>query len=181
MIEMNEQSIQRYMKQIVEDAYKNIPMICYTKEMVSEHKDYILEYVNKYRNIINEATFGDEIDKSNYPIYLHFILQHLAVHSMICWRYSPILKECTDFNKLGNECCELLLKKNADYGNASFDLGLIGNFVHIWDKSSRIKKLMSKNDKDINYESLEDSFKDLLGYAIIGLHILQKGEIINKL
>jgi hypothetical protein len=33
-----------------------------------------------------------------------------------------------------DEVTAILLKKNADYGGASFDLGLNGNMVHLWDK-----------------------------------------------
>ena len=81
---------------------------------------------------------------------------------------------------------ETLLKKNADYGSASFDLGLNGNMVHIWDKSSRFRNLVEKSLKSeksvTNFESLEDTLNDLIGYAIIGLHILnfQKDKITTN-
>ena len=41
------------------------------------------------------------------------------------------LKEITD------DVIQILLKKNVDYGGASFDLGLNGNMVHLWDKIKR--------------------------------------------
>ncbi|TKG89250.1 DUF1599 domain-containing protein [Puteibacter caeruleilacunae] len=75
----------------------------------------------------------------------------------------------------------ILVKKNEDYGGASFDLGLNGNMVHLWDKVSRFRSLVSKGGKDANFESLEDTLKDIIGYAIIGLHILDDETIKDKI
>lgn len=66
---------------------------------------------------------------------------------------------------------QLLLKKNADYKGASFDLGLVGNMVHLHDKVSRYRNLVEK--KESHFESIEDTLKDVIGYAVIGLHILR--------
>ncbi len=74
---------------------------------------------------------------------------------------------------------EILLKKNQDYGAASFDLGLNGNMVHLWDKIKRYRTLVENNDKDPNFESIEDTLKDIMGYSIIGLMIL-KNDHENK-
>lgn len=82
--------------------------------------------------------------------------------------------------KLTGEITEILLKKNHDYGGASFDLGLNGNMVHLWDKVSRYRSLISLDNIDPNFESLEDTLKDIIGYAIIGLHILNDKSILNK-
>lgn len=69
---------------------------------------------------------------------------------------------------------QTLLKKNADYGGASFDLGLNGNMVHLWDKIKRYRTMVENKNKGIepNFESIEDTLKDILGYSIIGLLIL---------
>ena len=83
--------------------------------------------------------------------------------------------------QLTDEISEILLKKNEDYGNASFDLGLNGNMVHLWDKVSRYRTLIDYENKKPNFEKLEDTLKDIIGYAIIGLHILNDSTIINKL
>ena len=83
--------------------------------------------------------------------------------------------------KITDEVTEILLKKNQDYGGASFDLGLNGNMVHLWDKISRFRSLISKNSENPNFESLEDTLKDIIGYAIIGLHILNDDEIKDKI
>lgn len=76
-----------------------------------------------------------------------------------------------------NEVSEILIKKNKDYGQASFDLGVNGNMVHIWDKSRRYRTLVEnvvKNPESVpNFEGLEDTLRDLIGYCVIGLHIIE--------
>lgn len=74
-----------------------------------------------------------------------------------------------------DEITQLLLRKNEDYGGASFELGLNGNMVHIYDKANRYRTLIEKMHKGQtpNFESIEDTLKDIMGYAIIGLLILK--------
>ena len=85
------------------------------------------------------------------------------------------LKEITD------DVIQILLKKNVDYGGASFDLGLNGNMVHLWDKIKRYRTLVENQNKGLepNLESVQDTLKDIMGYAIIGLLILDDDKI-NK-
>ncbi len=83
--------------------------------------------------------------------------------------------------KITDEVTEILLKKNQDYGGASFDLGLNGNMVHLWDKVSRLRSLIGCDKKEPNFESLEDTLKDIIGYAVIGLHILDDETIKDKI
>jgi hypothetical protein len=83
--------------------------------------------------------------------------------------------ERADLNALCSDIIDLLMKKNEDYGGASFDLGLNGNMVHLWDKVKRYKTII-ENQNSIkskpNFESIEDTLKDIVGYALIGLKIL---------
>ena len=72
-----------------------------------------------------------------------------------------------------------LLKKNADYGGASFDLGLNGNMVHLWDKIKRYRNMVETGSEP-NFEGLKDTLEDIIGYAIIGLHILKDETIKDK-
>lgn len=76
--------------------------------------------------------------------------------------------------KIFDEMADILVKKNEDYKGASFDLGLSGNFVHIWDKVSRLKHLLDnkQSGKKENFEGMEDTYRDIIGYCVIGLHIL---------
>ena len=82
-------------------------------------------------------------------------------------------------NDLGNttsELFDLLLTKHADYGpkNISESPGgpLNGLRVRMHDKLARINNLVNTN-KNPEHESLEDSFKDMANYAIIGLLVLR--------
>ena len=75
-----------------------------------------------------------------------------------------------------DELAELLLSKHKDYGpkNISDSPGgpLNGLRVRMHDKLARINNLIDNNKKPEN-ESLEDSFKDMANYAIIGLLVLR--------
>jgi len=74
------------------------------------------------------------------------------------------------------ELADLLLSKHNDYGptNISRSPGgpVNGLRVRMWDKFARINNLVD-NGRDPQHESLEDSFKDMANYAIIGLLVLR--------
>jgi len=74
------------------------------------------------------------------------------------------------------ELADLLISKHHDYGprNISQSPGgpLNGLRVRMWDKFARINNLID-NEVDPEHESLEDSFKDMANYAIIGLLVLR--------
>ena len=74
-----------------------------------------------------------------------------------------------------NGMSDLLVKKNKDYKGASFDLGMNGNMVHLWDKVSRYRNMVENKmrGEQPNFEGIEDTLKDIIGYAVIGLHILK--------
>lgn len=75
-----------------------------------------------------------------------------------------------------DELADLLLVKHRDYGpkNISESPGgpLNGLRVRMHDKLARINNLID-NDREPANESLEDSFKDMANYAIIGLLVLR--------
>lgn len=75
-----------------------------------------------------------------------------------------------------NELEELLLSKHKDYGPkniAEAPGGAINGLrVRMHDKLARINNLVD-NGKDPEHESLEDSFKDMANYAVIGLLVLR--------
>jgi ppGpp synthetase/RelA/SpoT-type nucleotidyltranferase len=86
-----------------------------------------------------------------------------------------------NIKKITDEITKMLLLKNSEYGSASFDLGLNGNMVHLWDKVKRYRNLIEKNISKPNYESVEDTLKDIIGYAIIGLLIIENSSINDKI
>ena len=67
------------------------------------------------------------------------------------------------------EIARTVIDKHKDYGPDNIlvfkEQGLV---VRMWDKIGRLKHLVWK-EKIPKHESIEDSFKDLAGYAIIGL------------
>ena len=81
------------------------------------------------------------------------------------------------------EVAETLIEKHKAYGVDNILLfkeqGLV---VRVWDKVSRLKNLIWKNTNvTINYsETLEDTWKDMAGYAMIGM-MLQRGTFTNPL
>jgi hypothetical protein len=76
------------------------------------------------------------------------------------------------------ECVQLFDSKQLDYGSSNIALGAeLGVAVRLQDKVSRMRNLLLKElkgDKNVNHESLEDSFKDAANYGMIGL-LLKRG------
>ena len=74
------------------------------------------------------------------------------------------------------ELSALLLSKHADYGpkNISDSPGgpLNGLRVRMHDKLARLNNLVDSG-ADPHHESLEDTFKDMANYAVIGLLVLR--------
>ena len=82
----------------------------------------------------------------------------------------------THLSNTMKELAELLLSKHRDYGPKNISLApggaLNGLRVRMHDKSARINHLIDNNTSP-QHESLEDSFKDMANYAIIGLLVLR--------
>ena len=80
------------------------------------------------------------------------------------------------------ELANLLIKKHNDYGPSNIAKSpygpVQGLIVRMWDKIARIVNLTDKKRHAEN-EPLEDSFKDLANYAIIGL-MVQRGKWPNE-
>lgn len=87
-----------------------------------------------------------------------------------------------DVNDIAFELVQLLLQKHKDYGpkniNQSPYGAIQGLVVRMWDKIARIVNLTS-HKRHAENEPLEDSFKDLANYAIIGL-MVQRGKWPNE-
>lgn len=81
-----------------------------------------------------------------------------------------------DVRAVMQELGDLLIQKHYDYGpkNIAESPGgpLNGLRVRMWDKLARINNLFD-NKRDAVNEPLEDSFKDLANYGVIGLLVLR--------
>ena len=69
----------------------------------------------------------------------------------------------------------LLISKQDDYGPGNINNAhggpINGLLVRIGDKFERLKNLFKKDGIKPQHESIEDSFKDLANYAVIGLMV----------
>ena len=78
-----------------------------------------------------------------------------------------------------DEVGNLLISKQLDYGpgniNNAFGGPINGLLVRIGDKFERLKNLFKKDKAVPQHESIEDSFKDLANYAVIGI-MIQRGK-----
>ena len=66
---------------------------------------------------------------------------------------------------------ELYIKKNADYGDSVGELyaklGDITLLTRITDKYNRLLNIFSNPDKQVNFETIDDTIQDLANYCII--------------
>ena len=70
-------------------------------------------------------------------------------------------------NQLLEEIAELLLQKNADYGNAWQELATVTVSVRIMDKVRRYANLLKCEEQ--KFENLDDTLRDIVGYSLLGL------------
>ena len=88
----------------------------------------------------------------------------------------PTIEFADEVRIVYSELMQLLLSKHNDYGpkNIADAPGgaLNGLRVRMHDKLARINNLVDM-DTNPEHESLEDSFKDMANYAIIGLLVLR--------
>jgi hypothetical protein len=81
-----------------------------------------------------------------------------------------------NLSNLSQELSNLLLSKHKDYGPKNISLApggaINGLRVRMHDKLARINNLVDSGASP-EHESLEDSFKDMANYAIIGLLVLR--------
>lgn len=84
-----------------------------------------------------------------------------------------------DFKRTSDEIASMLELKDRMYGK-SFDktLNEYGDIlicIRLEDKLNRLKQIILKREEDLNTnEKLEDTLKDLAGYAILSLIAIRK-------
>jgi len=83
------------------------------------------------------------------------------------------------FKEIVDEMYQVHLDKNADYSPANvLGVGEIGIVVRLWDKMTRLMNLLGfevnvefvayHGPKEARNESIEDSYRDMSVYAVIG-------------
>tara|TARA_B100000035_G_scaffold315420_2_gene335995 strand:+ start:168 stop:560 length:393 start_codon:yes stop_codon:yes gene_type:complete len=73
-----------------------------------------------------------------------------------------------------NEGLELFKKKNADYGDAFANYGVVGVLVRMGDKISRLQSITTKCISLVNTESLRDTLIDLHNYSAMAIMLLDQ-------
>lgn len=80
-----------------------------------------------------------------------------------------------EIQNIVNEIVDLLVRKREDYGN-SFDeiwskFGILSVIVRLNDKIARLNNLTTT--KKVNFESVDDTFRDIIGYCLLALRQLK--------
>ena len=84
------------------------------------------------------------------------------------------------FQQITNEIVELLDKKNKDYGDANLTImGLYGISVRLCDKVMRLANLSLRDNQAVE-ESIEDTLKDIAGYAINALRLIKEKKLSKR-
>jgi len=85
----------------------------------------------------------------------------------------------TTIEGVANQVVELLKDRNAKYGDENLmDFGVLGLVIRINDKLGRIKTALSNRDPGTDaYAIIEDALKDIAGYAINGLRLMEEGKL----
>ena len=83
-----------------------------------------------------------------------------------------------------NKLFELMKLKNSDYGNSFMNslerFNLIAAIVRISDKIDRLVSLNSKAVEEVNFESLKDTYEDLLNYCLMTVVYIKYGLLSEK-
>ncbi len=89
------------------------------------------------------------------------------------------MKDIKDLEEILKELQIIMVRKHQDYGpyNIAHAPGgaINGLIIRMHDKLERLQNLYYNKNDTPNYESVEDTLKDLANYAIIGL-LVQRGQ-----
>ena len=73
-----------------------------------------------------------------------------------------------------DEGLELFKRKNADYGDAFANYGVVGVLVRMGDKIARLQSITTKCVNLVNTESLRDTLIDLHNYSAMAIMLLDE-------
>jgi hypothetical protein len=88
----------------------------------------------------------------------------------------PYVDRVKQLETVQQEALQLFAKKNADYGDAFAQHGIIGVIVRMEDKLQRSISLSRRSIQLVNDESLRDTLLDLHNYAAMALMLLDEKE-----
>lgn len=118
-------------------------------------------------------------DRKGLPTYYEYSKPDLQGRRSVVPKLDsprPALEFSDEVRIVYDELMSLMLSKHKDYGPSNIANApggaLNGLRVRMHDKLARINNLVDEN-KNPEHESLEDSFKDMANYAIIGMLVLR--------
>ena len=85
----------------------------------------------------------------------------------------------SQMEKVQKEGLELFKKKNADYGDAFANYGVVGVLVRMGDKIARLQSITTKTVSLVNSESLRDTLIDLHNYSAMAIMLLDEDKEKN--
>ena len=85
----------------------------------------------------------------------------------------------SQMEKVQKEGLDLFKKKNADYGDAFANYGVIGVLVRMGDKIARLQSITTKTVTLVNNESLRDTLIDLHNYSAMAIMLLDEDKEKN--
>ena len=90
------------------------------------------------------------------------------------------INRVTQMEKVQKEGLELFKRKNADYGDAFANYGVVGVLVRMGDKISRLQSITTKSVSLVNTESLRDTLIDLHNYSAMAIMLLDEDKNKHK-
>ena len=76
--------------------------------------------------------------------------------------------------KVQKEGLDLFTKKNADYGDAFAEFGVVGVLIRIEDKIKRAVNISATNVQLVDSEGIRDTLMDLHNYAAMAILLLDE-------
>jgi len=145
-----------YFEDAAQHLYKNFYHRIHARQQDTHYceKVYIREMKDALRSSQKDLS---EPSMSTYYDIAEIALDALKVHS---------IKTSAE---IINDCRELLISKQRDYGPRNILIfGHAGVVVRMTDKIERLANLTQATQKP-RYESLEDTYMDIINYCMIGL------------
>jgi hypothetical protein len=86
-------------------------------------------------------------------------------------------KRVSQMKAIQTEAMNLFVRKNADYGDAFAQYGVIGVLMRIEDKLKRSMSITRTGVNLVNEEGLRDTLIDLHNYAAMALMLIDEEEV----
>ena len=84
------------------------------------------------------------------------------------------MDRATQLRRIQDECLEVFIRKNTDYGDSFAEDGPVGTIVRIGDKIKRMKSVTKRGISLVDDESLRDTLLDLHNYAAMAVMLLDE-------